>query len=307
MATSHFFIFVLLFLYFFSIAVSERCHPNDKRALLEIKKALNNPYNLISWDPKIDCCDWNVVECDEKTHRISVFSLLIADLNCPIPTAISDLPYLETLIFHKTNVTGQIPQAITKLSELKFLDLSWNHLSGPIPSFLSQLKKLTYISLSFNNFTGSIPASLSQLPKLQGLLLDRNKLSGEIPESFAEFRQQDFYLYLSHNQLTGTIPRKLGYANFTLIDVSRNRLEGDISILFGKNKSIGVADFSRNKLQFNFTKVEFPKSLTNLDLNHNRITGSLPEGLAKIDLIRLNVSYNRLCGQIPEGVIHTTA
>ncbi|KAI3472155.1 hypothetical protein Pfo_029643, partial [Paulownia fortunei] len=261
----------------FSLAFSKKCHPNDKKVLLEIKNALNNPYDLISWDPKTNCCDWYVVKCGEKTNRITEFDLSNADLNLPIPAAFGDLPYLESLTFHKTNVTGQIPEAITKLSKLNFLDLRWNHLTGPVPSFLSQLKKLTYIGLSFNNFTGSIPASLSQLPNLGGLLLDRNKLTGSIPESFAEFRQQDFYLYLSHNQLTGTIPRKLGYANFTWIDVSRNRLEGDISFLFGKNKSLGVADFSRNMLQFDISKVEFPKSLTNLDLNHNKITGSLPE------------------------------
>ncbi|KAK6149196.1 hypothetical protein DH2020_016721 [Rehmannia glutinosa] len=301
MSTSHFLKLVLLFLSFFSLAFPERCHPNDKKALLEIKKALNNPYDFISWDPKTDCCDWLAVECDEKSNRITQFDISQANLNRPIPTAIGDLPYLETLTFHKTNLTGQIPKAISKLSQLNFLDLRWNHLSGPVPSFLGQLKKLTFIGLSFNNLSGSIPASLSSLPKLGGLLLDRNKLTGNIPESFADFRQQDFYLYLSHNQLVGGIPRKLGNANFTWIDVSRNRLEGDVSFLFGKNKSIGVADFSRNMLEFNLSKVEFPKSLTNLDLNHNRITGSLAEGLVKIDLISLNVSYNRLCGQIPVG------
>ncbi|GFQ05455.1 polygalacturonase inhibitor [Phtheirospermum japonicum] len=291
----------ILVLLFLSLAFSERCHPNDKKALLEIKNALNNPYDLISWDPKADCCDWLVVKCDDKTNRITQFDLSQSDLNLPIPTAVGDLKYLESLTFHHTNLTGQIPQAISKLSQLNFLDLRWNHLTGPVPSFLGQLKKLTYIGLSFNNLTGSIPGSLSNLPKLGGLLLDRNKLTGSIPESFADFREKDFYLYLSHNQLTGEIPRKLGHTNFTWIDVSRNRFEGDVSFLFGKNKSIGVADFSRNMLRFDMSNVEFPKSLTNLDLNHNRITGRLPEGLAEIDLISLNVSYNRLCGRIPTG------
>ncbi|PIN13206.1 hypothetical protein CDL12_14171 [Handroanthus impetiginosus] len=300
MPVSHF--FVLSLYLSFSLAFSSRCNPNDKKVLLEIKKALNNPYDLISWDPKTDCCDWNVVECDEKSNRITNFDLASADLNLPIPDAIGDLPYLKSLTFHKTNVTGQIPKAITKLTKLEFLDLRWNHLTGPVPSFLSQLKNLNYIGLSFNNFTGSIPSSLSELPKLGGLLLDRNKLTGNIPESFSEFKVQDFYLYLSHNQLSGQIPRKLGYGNFTWIDASRNRLEGDISVLFGKNKSIQVIDFSRNVLQFDMSKIEIPENLTNLNLNHNRITGSLPEGLAKqVNLISLNVSYNRLCGQIPVG------
>ncbi|KAK4404227.1 Polygalacturonase inhibitor [Sesamum angolense] len=300
MATSHFLILAFLFLSFISLAFAERCHRNDKKALLKIKKDLNNAYDFVSWDPKIDCCEWNSVKCDEKTNRITSVAISNSDLKLPLPAAVGDLPFLQTLSFYKTNLTGQIPIVITKLSELIFLDLRWNLLSGPVPSFLSQLKNLNYIGLSFNNFTDSIPPSLSRLPKLGGLLLDRNKLTGSIPESFADFRVKDFYLYLSHNQLNGTIPIRLGHTNFTLLDVSRNTLEGDISFLFGKNKSINTAYFSRNKLQFDMSKMEFPKTLGNLDLSHNKIYGSLPEGLTKI-YINLNVSYNRLCGRIPVG------
>ncbi|KAL7138551.1 hypothetical protein ABFS83_10G171600 [Erythranthe nasuta] len=296
--------FLLVLLSLSKTAYSERCHPNDKNALLKIKKDLNYPHHFISWDAKTDCCsDWKAVGCDDKTHRVTQFYAAYADLNFPIPAAIGDLPFLEYLKFHKSRLTGEIPESITKLSHLQFLDLRWNYLTGPVPSFLGKLKKLTYIALSFNNLTGSIPASLSEIPNLGRLRLDRNKLTGEIPETFADFRQQDFSLYLSHNQLTGNIPAKLGYANFTWIDISRNRLEGDVSFLFGKNKSLGVADFSRNMLEFDLSEVEFPASLTDLDLNHNRITGSLPEGLAELGstLNSLNVSYNRLCGRIPAG------
>ncbi|KAH6812465.1 polygalacturonase inhibiting protein 1 [Perilla frutescens var. frutescens] len=302
MATSHLAILTLLFLSLSSLShAAERCHPNDKKALFQIKKDLKNPYILISWNPKLDCCDWNVVKCDDKTNRIIDLDISAADLKLPIPASIGDLPYLEELTFHNANVTGEIPKAITKLSNLNFLDLRKNLLTGPVPSFLSQLKKLSYIGLSFNSLTGSIPASLFQLPELGGLLLDRNNLTGGIPASFGYKKQQDFYLYLSHNQLSGPIPATLGYTNFSWFDVSRNRLEGDISFMFGKNKSLNTAVFSRNLFQFDFSKVEFSESLRNLDLNHNKIFGSVPAALAKIELISMNVSYNRLCGKIPVG------
>ncbi|KAL0358341.1 UNVERIFIED_CONTAM: hypothetical protein Sangu_0683500 [Sesamum angustifolium] len=161
MATSHFLILAFLFLSFISLAFAERCHRNDKKALLKIKKDLNNAYDFVSWDPKIDCCEWNSVKCDEKTNRITSVAISNSDLKLPLPAAVGDLPFLETLSFYKTNLTGQIPIVITKLSKLIFLDLRWNLLSGPVPSFLSQLKNLNYIGLSFNNFTGSIPPSLS--------------------------------------------------------------------------------------------------------------------------------------------------
>lgn len=283
-------------------ATKEKCNPNDKKALLQIKKSLNNPYQLASWDPKTDCCDWYVVECDPNTNSIVQFNLFSANISGEIPAAIADLPFLETLVFRKlTNLTGQIPQFITKLTNLKLLRLSYTNLSGPVPSFISQLKNLTFLDLSFNNLTGSIPPSLSQLQNLDALHLDRNKLTGNIPDSIGEFAGKVPDLYFSHNQLTGPVPRSLGGLNFTVLDFSRNKLEGDVSFLFGTNKTVQIVDLSRNVLEFDLTKVEFPASLTSLDFNHNRITGSLPEGLTGLNLQYLNVSYNRLCGKIPTG------
>ncbi|XP_011078854.1 polygalacturonase inhibitor-like [Sesamum indicum] len=285
-----------------ALSAKERCNPNDKKALLQIKKSLNNPYQLASWDPSTDCCDWYVVQCDPNTNRIVQFNLFSANISGQIPAAIADLPFLETLVFRKlTNLTGQIPEAISKLTNLKLLRLSYTNLSGPIPTFLSQLKNLTFLDLSFNDLSGSIPPSISNLPNLDALHLDRNKLTGSIPDSLGKFTEKVPDLYLSHNHLTGSVPRSLGDLNFTVLDFSRNQLEGDISFLFGTNKTIQILDFSRNMLEFDLTKVEFPESLTSLDLNHNRIMGNLPEGLSQLNLQYLNVSYNRLCGQIPVG------
>ncbi|XP_051127671.1 polygalacturonase inhibitor-like [Andrographis paniculata] len=285
-----------------NLSSSEKCNPDDKKVLLSIKQAFNNPYHLASWDPKTDCCTWYVVECDLQTHRISQFHLFAADISGQIPPAIADLPYLKSLMFHKiANLTGTIPPALVKLTRLQSLTISWTNISGPIPSFLGNMTTLTSLDLSFNSFSGSIPPSLARLRNLSGMRLDRNRLTGSIPDSFGDLSPNLQYLYLSHNQISGMIPHGWGGLNFTLIELQRNRLEGDISILFGENKTIQIADFSRNMLEFDISNVKFPDSLSTLDLNHNRITGRLPEGLAKSDFLFLNVSYNRLCGPIPVG------
>ncbi|KAL2483127.1 Polygalacturonase inhibitor 1 [Forsythia ovata] len=297
-----FFSFLFLSQTFLSLSATERCNPNDKKVLLRIKKALNNPYQLASWDPKTDCCDWYVVECDPNTNRIVTFNLFSANISAQIPAAIGDLPYLQTLVFRKlTNLTGQIPPAIAKLSNLKLLRLSYTNLSGTVPTFFTQLNNLTFLDLSFNDLTGPIPPELSLLQNLDALHLDRNKLTGNIPESFGKFTGKVPDLYLSHNKLTGSVPKNLGDLNFTVLDFSRNSLVGDISFLFGTNKTIQIVDFSRNVFEFDLSNVKFPDSLTSLDLNHNKIKGSLPQDLRKLNLQYLNVSYNKLCGQIPTG------
>ncbi|XP_057783512.1 polygalacturonase inhibitor 2-like [Salvia miltiorrhiza] len=291
-----FFLFVSL-----SVSVSEKCHPDDKKVLLQIKKELHNPSDLASWNPKTDCCQWTVVGCGGKANRITVFHFSEANLKRrPIPAAVGDLPYLQSLTFRNTNVTGLIPTTISNLSDLFFLNLEYNLLTGPLPAFLTKLKKLQFLLLSYNRLTGSIPPSLSQLPKLKSLLLDGNRLTGAIPETFADFRNHQIYLFLSYNQLSGPIPSKLGNANFSEIHVSGNNLEGDISFLFGKSKRLAVGDFSRNHFHFDLSNLHFSDSLTNLDLSQNKIYGSIPKDLSSTGIIMLNVSYNSLCGPIPE-------
>ncbi|XP_027176641.1 polygalacturonase inhibitor-like [Coffea eugenioides] len=286
-----------------SLSAHAKCNVHDKQVLLEIKAAFNNPYHLASWNPDVDCCGWYALDCDRNTGRVIALTIFAGNISGEIPPAVGDLPYLQNLMFHKlTNLTGQIPSAVTKLVHLKELTISWTNLSGPVPSFLSQLKNLTSLDLSFNDLTGSIPPSLSELPNLLDLHLDRNKLTGSIPDSFGRFAGNTPDLFLSHNMLSGPVPKSLGNVNFSIqIDFSRNKLEGDASFLFGKNKTIQFVDLSRNLFEFDLSKVEFPDSLTNLDLNHNKIFGSLPVGLTELNLQFFNVSYNRLCGQIPQG------
>ncbi|KAI3678132.1 hypothetical protein L6452_37413 [Arctium lappa] len=285
-----------------TLSLSQHCNKNDEKVLFQIKKSLGNPYHLASWQKTLDCCQWYNVECDPNNNRIIALTIFSGNISGQIPNEVGDLPYLQTLIFRKlTNLTGEIPSAITKLTHLTMLRLSWTNLSGPVPSFLSQLKNLNFLDLSFNDLTGSIPPELATLTNLNAIHLDRNKLTGVIPESFGRFTGNIPSLYLSHNHLTGTVPLSLGYLNFTTIDFSRNQLTGDLSMFFGTNKTIQIADFSRNSFEFNLSQVEFPASLTSLDLNHNKMYGSLPASLSGLELQYFNVSYNRLCGKIPQG------
>ncbi|XP_065855980.1 polygalacturonase inhibitor-like [Euphorbia lathyris] len=286
----------------FSFSLSETCNPQDKKALLQIKKDFGNPYLLASWKSDTDCCHWYQVECDSTTHRIIALTIFAGELSGQLPPAIGDLPYLHTLEFHKlTNVTGPIQPTIAKLEYLTFLRLSWLNLTGSVPEFLSQLKNLNFLDLAFNSLSGSIPSSLALLPNLDAIHLDRNKLTGTIPASFGAFQGKVPSIYLSHNQLSGEIPASLGNLDFYVIDFSRNKLEGDASMLFGPNKTTQTIDLSRNLLEFDLSKVVFPASLGLLDLNHNKIYGSIPEEMTKLSLQLFNVSYNRLCGQIPVG------
>ncbi|XP_061955671.1 polygalacturonase inhibitor-like [Populus nigra] len=293
----------LLVLNLLSLSFSELCNPHDKKVLLQIKNHFGDPYLLASWLSDTDCCtSWNAVECDPTTNRIVSLRIFSGDLSGEIPAEVGDLPYLETLEFHKlTNITGPIPPSISNLIHLISLRLSRLNLTGPVPDSFSKLKNLRVLVLSFNSLSGSIPSSLALMPEIDILELDRNNLTGPIPESFGNFAGRVPGISLSHNQLSGKIPASLDNTDFRLIDFSRNKLEGDASMLFGPNKTSGSVDLSRNLLEFNLSKVVFPNTLTYLDVNHNKIFGSIPTQMTQLNYLSLNVSYNRLCGQIPQG------
>ncbi|MCV2423740.1 hypothetical protein LNV47_24460, partial [Paucibacter sp. DJ4R-1] len=283
---------------------SERCHPHDKRALLRIKQqSFNNSVIFSSWDPTTDCCnEWFFVRCDDTSNRVTSFIMLGADIEgAPFPTALGDLPYLEQIIFHN-NATGPIPNSLSKLRRLIYLDLRYNLLSGPIPSFFATFSNLSTLDLSHNALTGPIPYTLPLAPSLQNLHLSDNRLTGSIPVTLGYLKNDKIDIDVSNNELSGEIPRSLGNVKLFSLDVSGNKLHGDASFLFGKDKTAWNMDLSRNDFSFDMTSLKFPHMMNIMILNQNRIYGSLPEGLAHLPQLNLfNVSYNRLCGRIPTG------
>ncbi|KAI4300724.1 hypothetical protein L6164_034066 [Bauhinia variegata] len=281
---------------------SKQCSPKEKKALLQIRKELNNSDYLSTWTSNNDCCDFIDVNCDQ-THHVTRLTLFGDQHSGRISPAIGDLNFLESIVLvNLPNVYGPIPPTIAKITKLEDLTISNTNVSGQIPDSLGRLPRLLTLDLTDNKLSGPIPASLSQLRKLLFLYLTGNQLTGPIPDSFGSFKQHPS-LFLGRNQLTGKIPPSLAAFDISILDLSGNKLTGDASLLFTSNKTTQQTLYlSSNYLSFNLTKVDhFPPQLTTLDLSHNNIYGSLPNSLTTLDLVVFNVSYNRLCGKIPVG------
>ncbi|KAK3141002.1 hypothetical protein QOZ80_5AG0408800 [Eleusine coracana subsp. coracana] len=308
---------------------SQQCHEEDEAALLALNAGLGSPYHFESWSPDTWCCDWYDVDCDNVTGRVVGLSVF-QDSNLTagaIPDAVANLTHLRSLtLHHLPGLTGAIPESLALLANLSVLTISYTGMSGPVPSFLSRLTSLTLLDLSYNSFTGAIPASLADLPNLAGINLSRNRLTGTIPhmlfsklsssssssDSEEQKQQQQqqgriVSLWLSHNELSGSIPAEFAAVNFAYVDLSRNAFTGDPSEAFfgaAARPSIQHLDLSRNRFAFSLTGAELPEQLSFLDLSHNGIRGRIPEQLANLtNLKAFNVSYNKLCGQVPGGGI----
>ncbi|KAJ8448495.1 hypothetical protein Cgig2_012139 [Carnegiea gigantea] len=89
-------------------------------------------------------------------------------------------------------------------------------------------------------------------------------------------------LSLGQNRLSGPIPRSFGEAIVNLLDLSRNRLTGDASFLFGSNKTaLETIYLNHNHFKFDFSNVDLPMGIRDLNIQHNELYGSLPKRLAQ--------------------------
>ncbi|XP_055801536.1 protein NSP-INTERACTING KINASE 2-like [Solanum dulcamara] len=158
----------------------------EVQALMEIKKNLDDPHNVLNWDgDAVDPCSWNMVTCSSDKFVIGLESPS-QSLSGKISPYIHNLTHLELVLLQSNNISGSIPLELGKLHKLKTIDLSDNKLTGEIPSSLAQLKSLQYLRLNNNSLTGAVPVDLANMTQLSLVDLSFNNLSGPVPRLLAK-------------------------------------------------------------------------------------------------------------------------
>ncbi|XP_009804124.1 uncharacterized protein LOC107773194 [Nicotiana tabacum] len=203
-----------------------------------------------------------------QLRGLQTLDLSFNQLTGNIPWSIGTIPALFNVILCHNRISGSVPpfvsQRLTRLdlkhnelsgsllpmslpSSLEYLSLSWNQLSGPVDHLLSRLNRLNYLDLSLNRFTGCIPGNLFRFP-ITNLQLQRNQFIGPI--------------------------YPVGQVTIPIVDLSFNRLSGEISPLFS--------------------------SVQILYLNNNRFTGQVPgilvDRLLSANIHVLYLQHNFLTG-----------
>jgi Leucine-rich repeat (LRR) protein len=117
-------------------------------------------------------------------------------------------------------------------------------------------------------------------------------------------------LDLSDNKLTGNISKELGgYEKLSSLDLSHNNLSGEIPFELGNLNLRYLLDLSSNSLSgtipSNLGKLSM---LENLNVSHNHLSGRIPDSLSTmISLHSFDFSYNDLTGPIPTGSVFQNA
>jgi Leucine-rich repeat (LRR) protein len=245
-------------------------------------------------------------------------------LSGEIPHLIGNLRSLNLFFAWQNKLTGRIPDSLSDCQELQSLDLSYNNLIGEIPKNLFNLRNLTKLLLISNDLSGFIPPDIGNCTSLYRLRLNHNRISGSIPNEIGNLKSLDFvdissnhlvgvipptlsgcqnleFLDLHSNSLTGSVPDSLP-KSLQLIDLSDNRLSGELSHTIGSLVELSKLNLGKNRLSGRIpSEILSCTKLQLLDLGSNSFIGEIPKELSLIPSleISLNLSFNQFSGEIP--------
>jgi Leucine rich repeat len=140
---------------------------------------------------------------------------------------------LERVYLAFNLISGSIPESFLS-STLKVLTLWENYFNGSLSSRIGNLVQLISLDLASNDLTGTIPSEIGALNKLGNLYLDGNLFNGAIPMQMGLLTGLVDNLWLSDNQLSGTVPVELTSFSATSLKLFANNLTGSLDMFCSK-------------------------------------------------------------------------
>ncbi|KAM4076050.1 hypothetical protein ACJW30_12G035300 [Castanea mollissima] len=237
-----------------------------------------------------------------------------------LPKAVFNSSSLLTLDIKDNRFFGSIPDEIDGPSGLSLLLLSGNYFSGIIPRQLCRLKNISIMDLSKNFFSGTIPYCFYNMTFGKSISM--------IVANSTYFDMQVLYCYSAYKHLLNmeisyperefqiveqvginfvTKYRSNSYKGSILkfmsgLDLSFNKLTGEIPTELGQLSSIHALNLSYNQLTSSIPKTFSELTqLESLDLSHNNLSGEIPTALIDLTFLAVfNVAHNNLSGKLPD-------
>lgn len=169
-----------------------------------------------------DICSYTGFYCDSPPDNGSATALASIDFNgfhLGAPTLdgfIDQFPDLALFHANSNNFSGTISPKIAGLPYLYELDISNNKFSGPFPAAVLSIAGLSFLDIRFNFFTGAVPPQIFS-QALDALFINNNDFMQQLPDNLGS--TPVLYLTLASNKFTGPIPRSIGNASSTLVEV----------------------------------------------------------------------------------------
>lgn len=238
-----------------------------------------------------------------KLKNLKILMLVSNELTGYIPTSLGNLTHLTSLDLSNNQLFGSIPMELGDLSMVKSFRLSQNRLTGSIPHSLTNLSNVEDLFLMDNQLTGSIPDDIGKPQSLLRFFFSFNQLSGELPKNLCQ-NGRLLRICVQENKLTSISPSSFKNCSSLLrANLHDNHITGNITELFDDvYPNLNYIDLSNNKLYGELSSNWGNcKNVTGLQMANNNITGLLPPELGDlVKLEMLNFSFNQLVGEIPK-------
>jgi len=231
-------------------------------------------------------------------------------LSGPFPHTIGQLSSLTELFLSSNKLIGVINEThLSNLSQLTILDVTQNSLSFNLSSDWVPPFKLETLYASSCTLGPKFPIWLKNHVRLNDLDISNSGISDSFPKWFWNFSSGLEYLNVSHNTLSGPLPKsfpstkvKYDIYDFGYVwDFSFNNLNGSLppfpilhSLFLSNNM------FTESLSSFCMSS---SRTLVYLDLSSNLLVGKLPDCWEKFQsLVVLNLANNNLLGIVPNSI-----
>eukprot|EP01031_Cornospumella_fuschlensis_P026415 gene26415-31918_t len=267
------------------------------------------PWNFTGYDvnnpSSVNPCaeDWQGVLCDcslnANTCNIVSLNLTIHNITGSMPTAISNLTYLEAMYLPRNHLSGSLPSSLSNLIYLELLNVGNNHLSGTLADWFGHLTSLVNLDLSRNQMTGNLTEPVFTLRNLNTLALQGNIFRGTIPSNISYLTLLS-ELDLSDNLLSGTLPSFP--PSLIALRLQYNFFEGPFPPDVVNLTQLVELDLGEN-LFYGPIPSSLPSGLNALYLAHNMFVDSFPPSICALTALNfLDLTNNLFSGPIPTCV-----
>ncbi|KAM1315708.1 hypothetical protein ACFX15_018726 [Malus domestica] len=230
--------------------------------------------------------------------NLNWISLANNKLSGEVPGWIGKLPKLAILKLSNNSFSGDIPPELGDCKSLIWLDLNSNLLNGTIPPSL--FKQSGNIAVNFvasktyvyiKNDGSKECHGAGNLLEFAGIRAEQlNRISTRNPCNFTRVYRGNLqptfnhngsmiFLDLSHNSLSGSIPKEIGSMYYLyILNLGHNNISGSIPQELGKMTSLNILDLSSNSLAGTIPPALSGLTLlTEIDLSNNLLSGMIPE------------------------------
>lgn len=185
-------------------------------------------------------------------------------------------------------------------------------MSGTVPLPLYNISSIIFLSLTQNELEGRLPENFGiTLPNLQIFFAAQNRFSGPFPPSITNASKLEQF-EIAYNNISGPLPMNLGsLLSLQVLNLGRNILghnqpPGGLSFLGSLVNCTRLQVLGLYEIEL---REELPNSIVNLsttldilDFGGNHIYGSIPQEIGQLlNMTQLRLDHNMITGSIPES------